>query len=85
MELRATVQNNLKVLAARLRAIVTLVLRGKKTQAWHALIALAEKIDHQEVLAARLRAIATLVLKGKKTEAWHALTALADKIDPDTK
>jgi len=42
---KAQAHNNKKVLAARLRAIAKMVLDGKKIPAWHALIALAEKVD----------------------------------------
>ena len=42
---RPNARNNKKVLAARLRSIATLVLKDKKKQAWHALTALADKID----------------------------------------
>jgi len=42
---KAQAHNNNKVLAQRLRAIAKMVWDVKKTQAWHALIALAEKVD----------------------------------------
>ncbi len=44
---RPNVANNRRVLAARLRAIATLVKNNKTKQAWHALIALADKVSPQ--------------------------------------
>jgi len=45
---RPSVINNRRILAARLRSIATLVLKGKTKQAWHALIALADKVDPEK-------------------------------------
>ena len=42
---RPQAHNNKKVLAQRLRYIAALVLQGKNKEAYHALIALADKVD----------------------------------------